>query len=334
MPPPKTGRTRDWEHPLSPPALGVGQTAGLRVLVVDDNEVNLQVAQGLLEAGGLRVDGARNGAEAVDQLTRAADHTYAAVLMDMQMPVMDGLSATRALRALPRFEALPIIAMTANATTADMERTRACGMNDHIAKPLLEAPLWQTLSRWLARPASALPAHHAAGTMPPPPAPEPSPTSAEAAAAQTPAFDVALLQDLQESITTARLLPLIAQFVQDCERRVARITEAAQARQWEALRRQAHDLGGTAGSFGLSTLGELTRPLEAAAKTQDAAATDRCIAELQQLAQQGLEQLRAHAQALETRPPTRAGSPARQARQRHRYTGTKKPRGNHIPPGP
>ena len=57
--------------------------------------------------------------------------------------------------------------MTANATTADMERTRACGMNDHIAKPLLEAPLWQTLSRWLARSASALPAHHAAGTVPP-----------------------------------------------------------------------------------------------------------------------------------------------------------------------
>lgn len=303
---------KDWAHegleqPLSPPALGVGQTAGLRVLVVDDNEVNLQVAQGLLEAGGLQVDRARNGAEAVDQLTRAADHTYAAVLMDMQMPVMDGLSATRALRALPRFEALPIIAMTAHATTADMERTRACGMNDHIAKPLLQAPLWQTLSRWLARSASALPAHHAAGTVPPPPASEPSPTSAEAAAARAPVFDVALLQDLQESITTARLLPLIAQFVQDCERRVARITEAAQARQWEALRRQAHDLGGTAGSFGLSTLGELTRPLEAAAKAEDAAATDRCIAELQQLAQQGLEQLRAHAQALENPAPHQGG---------------------------
>lgn len=299
---------KDWpheglEHPLSPPALGVGQTAGLRVLVVDDNEVNLQVVQGLLEAGGLQVDRARNGAEAVDQLTRAADHTYAAVLMDMQMPVMDGLSATRALRALPRCKALPIIAMTANATTADMERTRVCGMNDHIAKPLLEAPLWQTLSRWLARSASALPAHHAAGTVPPPPAPEPNPTSAEAAAARAPVFDVALLQDLQQSITTARLLPLIAQFVQDCERRVERITEAAQARQWEALRRQAHDLGGTAGSFGLSKLGELTRPLEAAAKTQDAAATDRCIAVLQQQAQQGLEQLRAHAQALENPAP-------------------------------
>ena len=188
-----------------------------------------------------------------------------------------------------------------------MERTRACGMNDHIAKPLLEAPLWQTLSRWLARSASALPARHAVGTVPPPPASEPSPTSAEAAAAQTPVFDVALLQDLQESITTARLLPLIAQFVQDCERRVARITEAAQARQWEALRRQAHDLGGTAGSFGLSTLGELTRPLEAAAKAEDAAATDRCIAELQQLAQQGLEQLRAHAQALENPAPHQGG---------------------------
>ena len=116
-----------------------------------------------------------------------------------------------------------------------------------------------------------------------------------------------LLQDLKQSITTARLLPLIAQFVQDCERRVERINKAAQDRQWEALRRQAHDLGGTAGSFGLSTLGELTRPLEAAAKTQDAAATDRCIAELQPLAQQGLEQLRAHAHTLENLTPHQDG---------------------------
>jgi HPt (histidine-containing phosphotransfer) domain-containing protein len=112
-------------------------------------------------------------------------------------------------------------------------------------------------------------------------------------------FDAALLQDLQDTIPTARLLPLIDQFIQDCERRVERITQAAHHRQWDDLRREAHDLGGTAGSFGLSPLGELTRPLEAAAKAQDAATIDRCLPELQHLARQGLTQLGAHVRALQ-----------------------------------
>ena len=142
--------------------------------------------------------------------------------------------------------------MTANATPADMERTRACGMNDHIAKPLLEAPLWQNAIA-LAGTAGERITGPSTGHRTPPPAPRTQPDQRKSRCSMAPVFDVALLQDLQQSITTARLLPLIAQFVQDCERRVARITEAAQARQWEALRRQAHDLGGTAGSFSLST---------------------------------------------------------------------------------
>ncbi|RLJ38336.1 ATP-binding protein [Acidovorax sp. 106] len=326
---PATDWARDvLTQPLQTTALAPAHTAGLRVLVVDDNEVNRQVAKGLLEAGGLIVDMADHGAEAVETLTQASDNTYAAVLMDMQMPVMDGLSATRALRALPRFEALPIIAMTANASTADVERTRACGMNDHIAKPLLEAPLWHTLSRWLAnarstRPSSPpAPQPTAEATLPAQPlapgftTPAPSHPVAEVSAlateppsapsnapgasdASTPVFDAALLQDLQDTIPTARLLPLIDQFIQDCERRVERITQAAHSRQWDDLRREAHDLGGTAGSFGLSPLGELTRPLEAAAKAQDAATIDRCLPELQRLARQGLTQLGAHVRALQ-----------------------------------
>ncbi|PIF93167.1 signal transduction histidine kinase [Acidovorax sp. 62] len=307
---PATDWARDvLTQPLQTTALAPAHTAGLRVLVVDDNDLNRQVAKGLLEAGGLVVDMAHDGAQAVETLTRASDNTYAAVLMDMQMPVMDGLSATRALRALPRFEALPIIAMTANASTADVERTRACGMNDHIAKPLLEAPLWHTLSRWLAKARNTR-----APSPPPPPAPatQPSnslapapvvvaesPQTSTATSTTTAVFDAALLQDLQDTIPTARLLPLIDQFIQDCERRVERITQAAHSRQWETLRREAHDLGGTAGSFGLSPLGELTRPLEAAAKAQDAATIDRCLPKLQHLARQGLTQLGAHVRALQ-----------------------------------
>ena len=309
---PATDWARDvLTQPLQTTALAPAHTAGLRVLVVDDNDLNRQVAKGLLEAGGLIVDMAHHGAEAVDTLTQASDNTYAAVLMDMQMPVMDGLSATRALRALPRFEALPIIAMTANASTADVERTRACGMNDHIAKPLLEAPLWHTLSRWLANARSprapSPPPITAPATQPSiSPAPAPavavaveSPQASTATSTTTAVFDAALLQDLQDTIPTARLLPLIDQFIQDCERRVERITQAAHSRQWETLRREAHDLGGTAGSFGLSPLGELTRPLEAAAKAQDAATIDRCLPELQHLARQGMTQLGAHVQTLQ-----------------------------------
>ncbi|AYM97864.1 response regulator [Acidovorax sp. 1608163] len=308
---PATDWARDvLTQPLQTTALAPAHTAGLRVLVVDDNDLNRQVAKGLLEAGGLVVDMAHDGAQAVETLTQASDNTYAAVLMDMQMPVMDGLSATRALRALPRFEALPIIAMTANASTADVERTRACGMNDHIAKPLLEAPLWHTLSRWLAnarstrapspQPITAPATQPSISTAPAPVAAVEIPQASTAASTTTTVFDASLLQDLQDTIPTARLLPLIDQFIQDCERRVERITQAAHSRQWETLRREAHDLGGTAGSFGLSPLGELTRPLEAAAKAQDAATIDRCLPELQHLARQGLTQLGAHVRALQT----------------------------------
>ncbi|BEU94904.1 response regulator [Acidovorax sp. DW039] len=303
-------------QPMPLEAAPLPPSPDMRVLVVDDNDVNLQVAKGLLEAGGLIVDAAHNGAQAVNMLTQASDHTYAAVLMDMQMPVMDGMTATRMLRSMPRFEALPIIAMTANATSADVERTRACGMNDHIAKPLLEAPLWHTLSRWLAQtpaapppPALAAPATQATATpaashptlTPSAPLPEPPPPPSPGAER---VFEAESLQDLQASIPPARLIPLITQFVQDCERRVQRITQAAHGRQWETLRREAHDLGGTAGSFGLGTLGELTHPMELAAKSEDAATIDRCLPQLQELARLGLEQLNAHARGLE-QPPDR-----------------------------
>jgi CheY-like chemotaxis protein len=124
--------------------------AGARVLVVEDNDVNQDVARGLLEAGGLIVDVADNGEIALDILRSCPNGTYAAVLMDMQMPVMDGLTATRELRKDPSCRSMPIIAMTANAMSRDIERCAEAGMNDHIAKPIDEAGLWATLSRWIA----------------------------------------------------------------------------------------------------------------------------------------------------------------------------------------
>jgi CheY-like chemotaxis protein len=113
--------------------------APLRVLVVDDHPVNRQVAMLMLDAAGIAVDTACNGAEAVEAVK---DHDFDAVFMDLHMPVMDGLTATRAIRELPGERGLtPIIAMTAAALPEDVARCNAAGMDGHISKPIEHAAL-------------------------------------------------------------------------------------------------------------------------------------------------------------------------------------------------
>jgi two-component system sensor histidine kinase/response regulator len=119
---------------------------GARVLLAEDNLVNQEVAVELLRSAGLDVDIAGNGAEAV---TMAQAHAYDLILMDVQMPEVDGLQATRALRAMPGQRAVPVIAMTANAFDEDREICLAAGMNDHVAKPVDPDDLYATLLRWL-----------------------------------------------------------------------------------------------------------------------------------------------------------------------------------------
>jgi PAS domain S-box-containing protein len=120
----------------------------VRVLLAEDNEANQMVATEILGRLGLDLDIANNGREALD-MARAGRGKYAAVLMDMQMPEMDGLAATRAMRSDPALHDLPIIAMTANAMKADLDACLAAGMNDHITKPIDRKALVQTLRRWL-----------------------------------------------------------------------------------------------------------------------------------------------------------------------------------------
>lgn len=120
---------------------------GAKVLVVDDSEINQQIACELLQEASLFVDVANNGEEAVAKVDKGS---YDCVLMDIQMPVMDGYTATERIRADPRFKELPILAMTANAMAEDRSRALAHGMNDHIPKPINPRELYRTLLKWIA----------------------------------------------------------------------------------------------------------------------------------------------------------------------------------------
>ena len=135
-------------HVQIAPSFEIDRTRGTRVLLVEDNEINQEVAIGLLEDAAIQVDLAENGEIAVRM---AQENDYDAVLMDMQMPVMDGIEATRAIRSDPRFHNLPIIAMTANAMAADREKCLKAGMNDHIGKPIDPDQLFSVLLRWAGR---------------------------------------------------------------------------------------------------------------------------------------------------------------------------------------
>jgi CheY-like chemotaxis protein len=120
---------------------------GAHVLLAEDNAINQLVATELLQDAGFTVAVADNGRIAVDMATAAR---YDVVLMDMQMPEMDGLEATRRLRTLPQLSQLPIIAMTANAMQADRDRCRDAGMNDFVSKPIDPDALWTVLLKWIS----------------------------------------------------------------------------------------------------------------------------------------------------------------------------------------
>lgn len=125
--------------------------SGKRVLLVEDIEMNREIAEVILTESGFEVESASDGTDAVDMVKRSEEYYYDVVLMDVQMPIMNGYEATRTIRSLPRKDVrtLPIIAMTANALEEDKAAALKSGMNDHIAKPLDIELFMEVLSKHL-----------------------------------------------------------------------------------------------------------------------------------------------------------------------------------------
>ncbi|GHG01332.1 hypothetical protein GCM10017161_32500 [Thalassotalea marina] len=132
---------------------GILDLSHANILLVEDNALNQQVVLGFLEETRVNIDVAENGQQALDKLE---DHSYDMVFMDLQMPVMDGLTATRAIRAHEKYADLPIIAMTAHAMQEELDRCIEVGMNDYFTKPIDPNALFTLLSKWLSAPVSAI----------------------------------------------------------------------------------------------------------------------------------------------------------------------------------
>ena len=133
---------------VAQPSIDIESLKGAHLLLAEDNEINQQVAEELLTAQGMVVDIAGNGKLAVDMLYESPNR-YDAVLMDIQMPIMDGYEATRTIRKDVQFDEIPVIAMTANVMAGDREKARNSGMDDHISKPIDVKELFSVLDKWL-----------------------------------------------------------------------------------------------------------------------------------------------------------------------------------------
>jgi len=219
---------------------------GAHLLLVEDNPVNREVAIEILQDAGLLVDTAHDGMEA---LAKVSERSYDGVLMDCQMPVLDGYEATRRIRLEPRFASLPILAMTANAMAGDREKAIASGMNDHIAKPIDVNQLFLTLDRWV-RPANPLQ-----------PSAVLNPKNDIDALPQIPGLD--LTNALARVGGSKKILhKLLLRFGESQAGVLDRIRAALRMDDPDTAIREAHTLKGLAGNIGATKLAECAGDLE------------------------------------------------------------------------
>jgi two-component system, sensor histidine kinase and response regulator len=259
----------------------------LRILVAEDNAINQQVAVGLLAKLGHRADVADDGREAVTLVERC---DYDLVLMDMQMPHMDGITATKAVRALAGAKAqVPIIAMTANAMTGDRETCIAAGMDDYIAKPIDRQRLAALLSRWAERIQNARP-HHARCDAP-------EPATRDAAEQVLPLMDAEACADLKDTLGPDIYHSLMGSYQQSMPARLREIEQALKTGDAATAINVAHSLRGAASNLGLARLAHLLDKLESGLKRKDTTGHDAAFAAMAQAAMETMEAISATAGA-------------------------------------
>ncbi|EKF9772421.1 response regulator [Vibrio cholerae] len=233
---------------------------GQSLLLVEDNEVNQEVALGLLQDTGLNVVVANHGQEALERLEHA---DFDLVLMDMQMPVMDGITATEHIRANPRWQSLPIVAMTANAMAIDIERCLQAGMNDHLSKPIEVDKFYQVLRHFLQVSDEQSFSSHS-----------PNKPSASKPAMNA-LLDLPQLTgvDLEQAIfriggNQQRYFEILRHFIDSQVDELNSVTGLIEAQDWSSATRVAHTLKGSAANLGLEALAQLAAEMEQSLEQQ------------------------------------------------------------------
>ncbi len=245
-----------------------------RILVAEDNQINQRVARDLLQNAGFEVDVVENGQQVLDALARG---TYDLILLDCQMPVMDGFEAARALRLSADADALKIVAMTANVMSGDRERCLAAGMDDHLAKPFTPRELLERVRYWLERPRGA-PAVHSPH-VPVPGLELVNDAALEELIALGEEDAEELLEDLQSLLQVA------------LEKARGDLEIALATRAWESLGRSAHTLKSSTATLGLFPLSETCRGLEQAANSGQQLESEEYLARFQRLVAPSMEEL-------------------------------------------
>ncbi|EMN7331842.1 response regulator, partial [Vibrio vulnificus] len=231
---------------------------GQTLLLVEDNEVNQEVAIGLLNGTNLNIITADNGKLAIEALEH---HPIDLVLMDMQMPVMDGITATKAIRERAEWATLPIVAMTANAMQSDVERCHEAGMNDHVAKPINVHNLYQVLSQYLS--ASNAASHSSSSCS----------TSGSQSSPDRPASadedDLPTLSgiNIKEAIFNTggnkeSYLSILSRFLEMQLEELPMFKEVVEKEDWDMAARMAHTLKGAAANLGVTPLAQLAVKME------------------------------------------------------------------------
>ena len=276
--------------------------AGLRVLLIEDNPINQQLAVELLESRGVQVDVANNGQEGIEFVHAHPPTHYAVVLMDLQMPVMDGYEATRLLRLDARYVQLPIFAMTAHAMADERQRCMVLGMNGHLSKPIDPEVLYATLAGF-----------NADGT-----AARPGPTTSPmvhatpmTVAADPPLPEIAGL-DVRAGLrhaagNTSLYMQLLRRFAHDFAGFATTAESMLDAGNWEGATRQAHTLKGLCATLGATTVRPLAAGLEQALQAHDMILARQGITEVDVSVTALLIALAAHFAVHDPDGPSRGG---------------------------